>query len=358
VLERTRLVQRSHPPPALDLLLQAGIGPEEQAVRAWMRWNEVRSFETLSPAEKQLIAVFAKRIVELGPASPLRPRIEGLARNLWAATEVALGQAVDGLHHLGQAGIPFILLNGGALHAEGFAAPWRPPAGDVAILVGHDATQPAADALAGAGWLATGARTASERRRLLERGSGLVYRNGQQGRIHLHTTARFGLCPGSGDAVHAIWLGARPATLRSLAVLVPDPADAILIDLTSAPLAGQAAWAHRIGARIAHQQIDWDKLTDAAGRHGLVLSCLGGLGYMRDVLAVPIPDTALVFLRTAPLDGTAWLRYLAHERDPGDRRLLPRAMAFAARRLLRHHGRRTARWGTPGAKSVEDPRPG
>jgi hypothetical protein len=68
VLERTKLVRRSYPPPALDLLLQAGIGPVEQAVRAWTRWNEVRSFETLSSAEKQLIAVFAKRIVELDPA--------------------------------------------------------------------------------------------------------------------------------------------------------------------------------------------------------------------------------------------------------------------------------------------------
>jgi hypothetical protein len=274
VLERTRLVRRSHPPPTLDLLLQAGIGPGEQAVRAWMRWNKVRSFETLSPAEKQLIAVFAKRIVALDPASPLRPRIEGLARNLWAATEVALGQAVDGLHHLRQAGIPFVLLNGGALHAEGFAAPWRPPAGDVAVLVGREATQPAADALAGAGWLATGAGTPGERRQLLERGTGPIYRNGRQGRIHLRATVLPGFGPGSGDAVHAVWLAARPATLRSLAVLVPDPADAILIDLTSAPLAGQAAWAHRVGARIAHQQIDWDKLTDAAGRHGLVLSCL------------------------------------------------------------------------------------
>jgi hypothetical protein len=226
---------------------------------------------------------------------------------------------------------------------RGFAAPWRPPAGDVAVLVAHEATQPAADALAGAGWLATGARTASERRRLLERGIGLVYRNGRQGRIHLHATALPGFGPSSGDAVHAIWLGARPATLRSLAVLVPDPTDAILIDLTSAPLAGQAAWAHRIGARIAQQQINWDRLTDAAGRHGLVLSCLGGLGYMRDVLAVPVPDTALALLRTAPLDGTAWLRYLAHERNPGDRRLLPRALGFAAGRLLHHHARRIVR---------------
>ena len=196
--------------------------------------------------------------------------------------------------------------------------------------------------MAGAGWLATGATTASERRRLLERGIGLVYRNGRQGRIHLQA-ALPGFGPGSGVAAHATWLGARPATLRSLAVLVPDPADAILIDLTSAPLAGQAAWAHRIGARIAHQQIDWDRLTDAAGRHGLVLSCLGGLGYMRDVLAVPVSDTALAFLRTAPLDGAAWLRYFAHERDPGDRRLLPRALGFAARRLLHDHARRIVR---------------
>jgi hypothetical protein len=64
---------------------------------------------------------------------------------------------------------------------------------------------------------------------------------------------------------------------------------------------------------------------------------------MRDVLAVPVPDTVLAFLRATPLDGAAWLRYLAHERDPGDRRLLPRAMGFAARRLLHRHGCRIAR---------------
>ena len=254
-------------------------------------------------------------------------------------TQVGLGQAVEGLHHLAHAGIPFILLKDSALHAEGLAPPWRPPGSDVAILVPREAVQRAADALANAGWAPAGGRAMSEQRRLLERGIGLVCRNGRHGRIDLHITAFRGLGPGSGNADHALRQGARPATLRSLPVLVPDPADAILIDLTCAPLARHAAWVHRVWARIARQPIDWDRLTATAGRSGLVLSCLGGLGYMRDGLAVPVPEPVLSFLRTAPLHATAWLSYLASERNPADRRLLPRVMGFAASRLLRQHGR-------------------
>ncbi len=254
-------------------------------------------------------------------------------------TEVALGQAADGLHHLAHADIPFILLKGSALHAEKLAVPPLPLAGDVAILVPYEAMQRTAAVLADAGWVSTGGRTPSERRRLLERGNRLVHRHGRRGRIDLHVTAFRGLDPRSRNADRAVWLGARPATFRSLPVLIPDPADAILIDLTCAPLAARGEWAHRIWTRIAHQPVDWDRLAGAAGRHGLVLSCLGSLGYLRDVLAVPVPDKVLSFLRTTPLTGTAWLRYLADERDPGDRRLLPRAMGFAASRLLRQRGR-------------------
>ena len=92
---------------------------------------------------------------------------------------------------------------------------------------------------------------------------------------------------------------------------------------------------------MARQAVDWDRLTGAAGRHSLVLSCLGGLGYMRDVLAMPVPETVLTFLRAAPVQGTAWLSYLANERDFWGRRPLPRAMGYAASRLLHHHGRRS-----------------
>jgi hypothetical protein len=290
----------------------------------------------LSPPEKQLIAAFAQRIGELDPTSPLRPRIEGLGKLLWTVTQVGLGQAEDGLHHLARAGIPFVLLKDGALHAEKLTASWRPLAGDVAILVPHEAMQRAVGALADAGWAPAGDRMPSQRRRL-ERGIGLVRRNGGRGRINLHITAFRGLSPRTAD--RAVWQGARPATLGALPVLIPDPADAILIDLTYASLGSTADWAHRVSARVAHQPVDWNRLTDTAGRDGLVLSCLGGLDYLRDVLAVPVPETVLSILRAAPLRGTAWLAYFANERDRGDRRLLPRAMAYAARRLLYQQGR-------------------
>jgi hypothetical protein len=336
MLDRSRLVRRSQPSEALSLLLQAGLAPEKQALQAWRRWTAIRSFESPSPTEKKLIATFAGRIGELDPASPLRPRIDGLAKQQWTVAQVGLGLAVNGLQCLAAAGIPFLLLKGTALQAERLGPPLP---GEVAILVQDHTLPRAVAALGGAGWAAAKERTTSRRRWLLERGFGLAYRQGRHGRIDLHVTAFRGACAGRAEADAAVWTGAREATLGSLPVLIPQPVDGILGDLTGAA-PNTVDWAARVHARIARQPVDWDRLTDAAGRHGLALPCLGGLGYLREGLAAPVPDSVLSFLRTAPVPGAAWLGYLANEHEFWDRRPLPKAIGYAASRLLHRWHRR------------------
>ena len=337
MLVSNRFVRRSWPVGPVDLLLQAVAAPEPQAREAWRIWNAKRDFDRLSWSEMRLIAAFSERIGQVDPQSPLRPRIDGLTKHMWTTTQLALRQAADAFDQLARAGIPFIVFKGGALHAEGFGPSCRRIMGDVDLLVHNESARTAVDALTSGGWSSVTGESPEYLRRLAQFRISGNYRKGRHGEIDLHINP-FHFSRFDRKLDDSLWRDARQAELALRSVLIPDPTDAIVIGLAHAPLSNSGDWAVDIVTRITHQPIDWERLSDAAIRRGLVPSCLSGLRYLREVLQVPIPDATLSALTKAPVAVGAWLKYWSNVRDRKDRNLIEKAANRGADRLLRRQG--------------------
>jgi hypothetical protein len=331
---RDQLIRRSWPRGAIDLLLQAGIAPRPKANQAWKAWVEARNFDDVTWQEKRLLAAFSERIAVLDPTSPLVSRIEGLTKHMWTAARLTLSQTLGAFDVLAAARIPFIVFKGGALLAEDFASSRRRVLGDVDILVHPENACDVVKALTGDGWCAVNGESPAYLHRLAKVRICCNYRKGQYGEIDVHITP-FHYSRSGWTLDDAVWRDAETAKVGSRPILVPDPANAIVISLAHAPHTESAEWAFDIATRVAYQGIDWDKLAFIAKERDLVPSCLAGLRYLRDVLSVSVPDFTIATLTRAPASVPAWMKYWSNVRDRKDRNLAQKAVNRAADRLLR-----------------------
>jgi hypothetical protein len=331
---RAQLVRRSWPRGTIDLLLQAGIAPRPKAVQAWKAWVAARNFDEVGWQEKRLLAAFSERIAILDPTSPLGSRIEGLTKHMWTAARLTLSQTLGAFDILAAARIPFIVFKGGALLVEDFASSRRRILGDVDILVHPESAHDAVKALTGDGWCAVNGESPAYLRRLAKVRISCNYRKGQYGEIDLHITP-FHYSRSGWTLDGALWRDAETAKVGSRSILIPDPANAIVISLAHAPHTESAEWAFDVATRVAHQTIDWEKLAFIATERDLVPSCLAGLRYLRDVLSVGVPDLTVATLSRAPVSVPAWMKYWSNVRDRKDRNLAQKAVNRAADWLLR-----------------------
>jgi hypothetical protein len=331
---RGRLVRRSWPRGTIDLLLQVGIAPRPKADQAWKTWVATRNFDDVAWQEKRLLAAFSERIAVLDPTSPLVPRIEGLTKHMWTGARLTFSQTLAAFNVLAAAGIPFIVFKGGALLVEDFSSARRRILGDVDILVHPESARDAVNVLTGDGWCAVNGESPAYLHRLAQVRISCNYRRGQYGEIDLHITPFH--YSRSGRALDdALWRDAETAKVGSRSILIPDPANAVVISLAHAPHTESAEWAFDIATRVAHQAIDWDKLAFIARERDLVPSCLAGLRYLRDVLSVAIPASTMATLARAPVSAPAWMKYWSNVRDRKDRNLAQKAVNRTADWLLR-----------------------
>jgi hypothetical protein len=330
---RDRLVERSWPAGPVDLLLKAIVAPKEKARTAWKTWAATRDFDNVSWPEMRLLAALSLRIGDIDPNSEFRPRIDGLTKQLWTTTQLALRESASAFDVLARAGIPFIVFKGGALHGESFAPSSRRIMGDVDLLVRPENAPVAIGVLTEAGWSSVNGESPGYLRRVAQIRISGNYRKGQRGEIDLHSTP-FHYTRIDKDADEMLWRHSREVRLAMRTVLIPDATDALVIDLAHGSLSDGGDWAVDIDMRIAHQEIDWDRLTETALRRGLVPTCLAGLLYMRKALEAPIPDRLLSVLLRAPVTLGEWLKYWSNVREREARSLVEKAVNRVANKLL------------------------
>ena len=296
--------------------------------------KQTRESDHFSLLETRLFAAFSARIGELDPASPLLPRIDGLSKKRWAAHQMMLVSAVDAFDRIAGAGVPFILLRGASVLVEGIASARRRLSGEVEMLVRRPMARAAIEALNCAGWAVVDPRTQDDPSCLPRGRNAVAFRKGRHGRVVLHA-APFGRWDRAGSFDEALWQATRPAGFAGMEVRIPDPTTATLINLTIAPLRSHVDWVLDIGDRIAHQTIYWEEFVSASVQLGCVPSCLSGLLYLFEELAVAVPDTVLSALIAAAVPGHGWLKFILNERDPEDPRRFGKALNSLVKGLSR-----------------------
>ena len=328
---------RSWPTGRVAELVRAALCPPAEAARAWQDWKAARNFDDITWEEMRLLVPLAARLAELDPTSPLRPRIDGLAKQIWTRTQIGLGescQAFDGLH---KAGVPFLVFKGGAQYAEGLAVSPRRVMGDIDVLIQKQDVAKALAAFEASGWLAVGGESFAYLRQVLPARMRGNFRKGQYGEIDLHVSP-FHFAHSTLALEAALWARARPANLALRPVLVPDPTDSMLLLLAHGAEGGGGDWAIDAATRMARQPIDWGRLVATAEQRGLVPSSRSGIAYLMEGVGLPVPDHVPARLAKARASAAERLKQWSNTRHPEDRSRVENLADGLADRLLRRRG--------------------
>ncbi len=209
-------------------LLKARLLPIGPARAAWKAWCETADIDTASWREVRLLAGVGARMDQLDPDSPLRPRMEGIRRFIWTRNQLRLGHSMPFLEVLAEAGIPFMLLKGGARIALSPQAVGERFIRDIDILVAQDRVSDAVEAILKKGFRPmTGRLPGSTRASPFDHvyGGGVTGREGCE--IDLHYAAlRYGRW---GDFDGPLWARSVGARLRGIEFRVPSASDQFVI---------------------------------------------------------------------------------------------------------------------------------
>lgn len=326
----TRRYPKGWPSEGIELLLKACIlADDDQAREAWHRWTARRDFDGVSRHEMRLLSALSVRLGALDPDSPLRPRVEGLARAHWTQTQLVLAKSLPALARLDAAGIPHMVFKGAAQYAEGLAAKTRRILGDLDILVPSDMIRPALSALVADDWAGVNGDADAYLDAVADLRVGINLVRGRHGEIDLHRTP-FHIAARDVTADRALWAGVRVGHLLGRPVSVASPAANTVITLAHATHSPGGDWAVDVAARLGHQAIDWDELVMLAERWRLVLPVAAGLGYLRGVLDQPVPAGVVERLAAAPASALDHMQFwgglrLRDRHNPVPRQLVARA---------------------------------
>jgi len=302
------LVSPFRPCGSLDLLLRANIMADDFAAKAWRDWLRMRSIEDATWLEVRLLTPLARRLGTIDPRSPLRPRLEGLAKSQWVRTQLMMRDSVSALDALKSANIDYLLVKGAAYYAEGLGTATRRIMGDVDILVLPEAVAAANDRLCETGW---SSKRGYSPERLRHRAQfsicGVDYLKGEFGEVDLHFQIYY-FTRRTSELEANLWKKARTARFAGRPVLVPSPEESIVIGIADGIRSGEGDWAIDVSHRVSACQIDWEETVSIAVQRGIVPSVLSGLSYLNS-LGCKIPQSTLDGLHDASPTIGEYLKY-------------------------------------------------
>lgn len=275
-----------------------------EAGEAWRAWRRMVDFDALDAASQRLLPQIARRLAVLAPNDPIRARIRGIYRFVWARNQSHLRNAAHVARRLSDSGVPVLALKGLAL-ASVYGDDWGArPMFDVDLLVPTERAAVALTVLEAAGWRATFAMSsAAVASRLLVRRHSWNYSHPESGEIdvHWHVFAE-SLGP---RADRAVWTAAIDQRVLDVELRRPCDADLLLhliehgAHLEPASTLQWLADAHRLVVS-GHPAELADRLSARARAHGLLDSVVAGLGVLDELLGTGVAAPLLAALRATP----------------------------------------------------------
>jgi hypothetical protein len=329
------------PKAALNLLAQAALAPEHEALVAWRRWRRDYDIDTTPWNEVRMLGAVAARIDWLEPDAAIRPRISGIRKFLWVKSQICLKNAIEGLAVLDRVGMPTLLMKGAARIACDAAAAQERLIRDVDVLVPLGSEQKAFDALEAHGWSLADVGWQAP----LRQWGGTAAHHAWaltkcDSEIDLHHFSNFlNRLKGDDDG---IWRRARRICWRGANVYVPSPADALLIALIHGvrwSIDSAADWTIDASSVLDEGILDWDVFLEEARARMLQAVLVAGLQYLRDILKKTVPSEVLNILQAeATALQEAELAYYANTIWPETEMEKGVAWSIAAQRAMLRSG--------------------
>ena len=240
----------------------------------------------------RLLAAVAERLKELAPKSPLRPRIEGIRRYVWARNQMRLAASLPAIDALLSVGIPVMLLKGGARLASDPRAASSRFLRDFDLLVPRSEMAPATDALLDAGFRpSTGLLPGSARASAFIRDHSDGADASVRPEIDLHWSAlRFGRIADHDDRLLS---RARSVDFLGRTILVPSAADQLIIALAHGAVADTdrpCDWVIDAIQTLRDASMDWSVVANEVQARRLEIPVAAGLAFLEDELGLNVPS--------------------------------------------------------------------
>ncbi|MEO0999697.1 MAG: nucleotidyltransferase family protein [Pseudomonadota bacterium] len=293
---------RPWPEGPADLLVKARLSPPDRARAAWRAWRAERDFDDALQAEFRLLPGLAPRLDLLEPGADIRPRIEGIRRFNWARNRMRLARMLPFFDVLAAAGVTPMVLKAAARFATSPEALKDRYCRDLDVLIRPEDLARATEAVLAAGWRPMTGNLPGRRRavpfdRYLH---GEPPGTGGGPEIDIHAWAsHFDDRPG-GDAL--LWSRARPATLEGRKVMVPAPADDLLLGLLHGAVADPHSpldWAVDAAAAMGAPGMDWDTFLEEVRTRRFATAAGWGLGYLAEGVGLEVPAHVTAGLASA-----------------------------------------------------------
>ncbi|MCX7304886.1 MAG: nucleotidyltransferase family protein [Hyphomicrobiales bacterium] len=291
----------------------------------------------------RLIGLVSKRLAKLSPDTEMLARIGGIERGNWSRSQLTISAAGDGLRALAAHSIEMLAIKGASRAARGGPASRGRMINDVDIVVRPYDMAHAFDLLVQNGWQPAGSGSVVFHRSHLTQAVGINLVRGRFGNLDLHRTPfhpPYGATDGtpfSDDA--SIWSRASTASLGYVPILVPSATDAVTIAIAHGALDAHKSsdWLADIVAAI-DTGVDWELLEALFNSRRLHAPAAVALGYVKERLERPVPQSLLARLGSAaaarPLALLATLSETRPKATSVGISLIVRALA-KQRRLLR-----------------------
>ena len=288
---------RYWPSEANTLLVTAALHPDpDRARRAWRDWEDLQRFESATWAELRVFPIVARRLPALGLDSPLLPRLAGVRRFLWTKARMMHRAVTPFLSSLRDAGITPVLTKGAGRVALDPREAVDRYSHDVDVLVRPGEWKTAVDLLLAADYAPEPKLARNTILRMRQRYHGLGFVKAEA-RVDLHLFAMMrNRCEGDDDGLRA---RSMQAHFGGIPVRVPSAEDRVVIAVGHGLLVspgGVSDWAFDAVAALATPGFDWTLVQRELIRRGLSAFGVAALGYLRNMLAQPVPAEVLAAL--------------------------------------------------------------
>jgi hypothetical protein len=301
------------PDPVQELLLRAALLPGAAAGEAFRKWLTLTDRDRLDQGSYRMLPLLVHNLSRQGIRDPFLNLCLGVHRHTWVRNQMQLSQTRELLKEFRLEGIPVMLLKGAALALAYYADCGLRPFEDIDLLVPTGQAQPAFALLCRLGWSPCRfpVRSISPEYAGITHAVVMVNERGLVVDLHWHLLSQC-LSP---DADSRFWRDSVPVDKESNRLYMLSPTD----QLFHACVHGykhQVGWEHippiRWVADALHvmaakvEQIDYLRLGCLARELHLGLALKLTLGYLRDRLEAPLPESLISEMAEWPV--SAWER--------------------------------------------------
>jgi len=317
-----------HPDATQELLLRSAFGDLDEAAVAWAGWKRLQ-VQPDAGSRRLLPQVY--RHLHANVDDPAMHQLAETYRLTWVRNQIRARDLAAVLRGLANAGIPALVLKGGALAQVAYGDWGARPMADFDVLVRRTSAVDALAFLSAQGFHASSPLPPA----FLDHHHGTELVNQAGHRLDLHWRLVHECCgPG---AEETFWERRQPLPLDGIVtgtLCLTDHLFHVLLHGARSSAVQPVGWAADAAALLTRRadEIDWDRLLTHVTQHSVVVPVRSALGWLRSRYPALVPESAVTAARSVP--APLW-QHVEHEVKVRPRRLVGTApvLIFDHRRL-------------------------